>query len=82
MRSPFPEEANRKLACPLVSIHFPPTETSRNNLLQELVSDEMIKVTGNTVIDALHLEIERQASPENQAPLKSKLTEAIGQLTF
>ena len=78
MRSPFPEEANRKLACPLVSIHFPPTETSRSNLLKELVSDEMIKVTGNTVIDALHLEIERQASPENQAPLKSKLTEAIG----
>ena len=78
MRSPFPEEANRKLACPLVSIHFPPTETSRSNLLKELVGDEMIKVTGNTVIDALHLEIERQASPENQAPLKSKLTEAIG----
>ena len=78
MRSPFPEEANRKLACPLVSLHFPPTETSRNNLLKELVSDQMIKVTGNTVIDALHLEIERQASPENQAPLKSMLTEAIG----
>ena len=35
MRSPFPEEANRKLACPLVSLHFPPTETSEKNLLHE-----------------------------------------------
>ena len=78
MRSPFPEEANRKLACPLVSLHFPPTENSRRNLLHEHVADDSILVTGNTVIDALQLEISRQSSPDVLAPLKSKLIEAIG----
>ena len=79
MRSPFPEEANRKLACPLVSLHFPPTETSEKNLLHEHVDSAKIKVTGNTVIDALHIEIERQKSADNQGPLKTKLTELIGE---
>lgn len=79
MRSPFPEEANRKLACPLVSLHFPPTENSKNNLTHEHVDESIIHVTGNTVIDALHLEIARQESDENQAPLKAKLIEAIGE---
>lgn len=79
MRSPFPEEANRKLACPLVSLHFPPTENSKANLLRELVDESQTFVTGNTVIDALHLEVQRQRSAENQAPLKAKLIEAIGE---
>ena len=79
MRSPFPEEANRKLACPLVSLHFPPTENSRRNLLHEHVADDSILVTGNTVIDALQLEISRQSSTDVLAPLKSSLIEAIGE---
>ena len=79
MRSPFPEEANRKLACPLVSLHFPPTENSKANLVRELVDESSITVTGNTVIDALHLEIERQKTAGNQEPLKAKLVEAIGE---
>lgn len=79
MRSPFPEEANRKLACPLVSLHFPPTENSKNNLTREHIDESIVHVTGNTVIDALHLEIARQESAENQAPLKAKLIEAIGE---
>lgn len=79
MRSPFPEEANRKLACPLVSLHFPPTENSKNNLTREHVDDSIIHVTGNTVIDALHLETSRQEVEENRAPLKARLVEAIGE---
>jgi len=75
MRSPFPEEANRKLACPLVSLHFPPTETSEKNLLHEHVDAASITVTGNTVIDALHIEIERQKSTDNA----EKLIELIGE---
>jgi UDP-N-acetylglucosamine 2-epimerase (non-hydrolysing) len=51
--SPWPEEMNRKLAGQLSSLHFPPTTTSRQNLLREGVSDRDIEVTGNTVIDAL-----------------------------
>ena len=79
IRSPFPEEANRKLACPLVNLHFPPTETSRDNLLRESIDEDSIHVTGNTVIDALHLEIERQKQPAAQMELKSKLADVIGE---
>lgn len=53
MYSPFPEEANRSLVGRLTSFHFAPTETARQNLLRENVSDDKIWVTGNTVIDAL-----------------------------
>jgi UDP-N-acetylglucosamine 2-epimerase (non-hydrolysing) len=54
--SPFPEEVNRRLATPLVRFHFAPTESAREALLREGVSDEAIRVTGNTVIDALMME--------------------------
>nr|WP_273009186.1 UDP-N-acetylglucosamine 2-epimerase (non-hydrolyzing) [Spongiibacter tropicus] len=51
--SPWPEEGNRKLTGALATLHFAPTETSRQNLLNEGVGEERILVTGNTVIDAL-----------------------------
>ena len=51
--SPWPEEANRVLVSRLAKWHFCPTETNRNNLLQEGVDPTMVFVTGNTVIDAL-----------------------------
>ena len=51
--SPFPEEMNRKLTGAMASIHFAPTPTAKNNLLQEHVNPANIYVTGNTVIDAL-----------------------------
>ena len=51
--SPYPEEMNRKLTGVLTDLHFAPTETARQNLLQENVLPESIFVTGNTVIDAL-----------------------------
>ncbi|WP_290368708.1 non-hydrolyzing UDP-N-acetylglucosamine 2-epimerase [Vibrio stylophorae] len=53
--SPWPEEANRKLTAALTQFHFAPTDNSKNNLLNENISPELISVTGNTVIDALHL---------------------------
>lgn len=53
MQNPFPEEANRVIAGRLARWHFAPTESSRQNLLREGVSDAAIFVTGNTVIDAL-----------------------------
>lgn len=52
-RSPFPEEVNRSIAGRICDVHFAPTETSKENLLKENVPKEAIKVTGNTVIDAL-----------------------------
>jgi UDP-N-acetylglucosamine 2-epimerase (non-hydrolysing) len=60
--SPFPEEANRRLAAPLVTLHFAPTESARHALLKEGVSDASIAVTGNTVIDALLTEVAAQAA--------------------
>lgn len=51
---PFPEEINRKVAGAVADLHFAPTEWSRQNLLKEGIPDSIIRVTGNTVIDALH----------------------------
>jgi UDP-N-acetylglucosamine 2-epimerase (non-hydrolysing) len=51
--APFPEEINRRMASVLTDLHFSPTETARQNLLREGVPAESIHVTGNTVIDAL-----------------------------
>jgi UDP-N-acetylglucosamine 2-epimerase (non-hydrolysing) len=51
---PFPEEINRRVAGVMADLHFAPTEWARNNLLKEGVPDEIIKVTGNTIIDALN----------------------------
>jgi UDP-N-acetylglucosamine 2-epimerase (non-hydrolysing) len=53
LRNPFPEELNRVVAGLVARIHFAPTETARQNLLNERTPDERIIVTGNTVIDAL-----------------------------
>lgn len=59
LQSPWPEEANRVLTSRITELHFAPTETSRNNLLHEHISEEKIVVTGNTVIDALFLALEK-----------------------
>lgn len=53
--APFPEEINRQITGRIADLHFAPTETSKNNLLREGVPTSNILVTGNTVIDALHL---------------------------
>jgi UDP-N-acetylglucosamine 2-epimerase len=53
MSSPWPEEMNRKLTADLVDLHFPPTATSRDNLVREGIDPARIHVTGNTGIDAL-----------------------------
>lgn len=51
--SPFPEEMNRQLTGRISDLNFSPTEQNRQNLLKENVSDNIIYITGNTVIDAL-----------------------------
>jgi len=50
---PFPEEINRRISGVIADLHFAPTERARQNLLREGVPDHNIRVTGNTVIDAL-----------------------------
>ncbi|MEV0891286.1 UDP-N-acetylglucosamine 2-epimerase (non-hydrolyzing) [Promicromonospora sp. MEB111] len=60
--SPFPEEANRKITSQIASLHLAPTLRSLANLVAEGVQLEDIAVTGNTVIDALYMAVERRTA--------------------
>jgi UDP-N-acetylglucosamine 2-epimerase (non-hydrolysing) len=75
--SPFPEEANRRLAAPLVALHFAPTDGARAALLREAVPEDTISVTGNTVIDALRVEVATQAG---DAALQARIHEEMSRL--
>ena len=57
--SPWPEEVNRQITGRIATYHFAPTSLSKDNLLQEGISGEQIIVTGNTVIDALYMVVEK-----------------------
>ena len=57
--SPWPEEMNRQLTGRIATYHFAPTPLSRQNLLTEAVQESHITVTGNTVIDALYMVVEK-----------------------
>lgn len=63
--SPWPEEMNRQLTSRIASWHFSPTPLSRENLLRENIPGERILVTGNTVIDALYMVVERINTDHN-----------------
>lgn len=73
MYSPFPEEANRRVAAPLMALHFPPTSVSEQNLQRENLPPSEIHVTGNTVIDALFLEIGKQQQDAVRAEIDRTL---------
>ena len=60
---PFPEEINRRVAGVTADLHFAPTEWSKQNLLREGINELIIKVTGNTVIDALQF-VSKQPEPQ------------------
>jgi UDP-N-acetylglucosamine 2-epimerase (non-hydrolysing) len=55
IQAPFPEEYNRQSTGIIADYHFAPTDLSKQNLLAEGKNKDTIIVTGNTVIDALHL---------------------------
>ncbi|MCC9643756.1 UDP-N-acetylglucosamine 2-epimerase (non-hydrolyzing) [Rhodopirellula sp. JC740] len=77
LASPFPEEANRVLASPISTLHFAPTEVSQANLLREHIDASKIHVTGNTVIDALHLEVQQQSDPAVAAKINEELSSVL-----
>ena len=68
--SPFPEEINRQIASRVCDYHFAPTETSKQNLLDENIAEASILVTGNTVIDAL-LESVKKVNQKPSAYIQS-----------
>ena len=53
--SPYPEEMNRAVIDLMADLHFPPTESTRQNLLRAGVDESSITVTGNTAVDAIVL---------------------------
>jgi UDP-N-acetylglucosamine 2-epimerase (non-hydrolysing) len=67
---PFPEEINRRVAGVTADLHFAPTEWAKNNLLHEGIDASLIRVTGNTVIDALQF-VAKQAEPAEISELIS-----------
>ncbi len=69
---PFPEEINRRMAGVIADLHFAPTEWAKQNLLREGISEKVISVTGNPVIDALQF-VAKQPDPEEIVQLLSKL---------
>lgn len=72
--SPWPEEMNRLITGRIATYHFSPTLLSCRNLLDEGVKKDTITVTGNTVIDALYLVIDKIKSNE---ALDSELVEIL-----
>jgi len=67
---PFPEEIHRRVAGVVADFHFAPTEQAKRNLLRDGISNQAVSVTGNTVIDALHLVVNLPYSPAT-SPLKN-----------
>lgn len=57
--SPWPEEMNRQITGRIATYHFAPTPLSKQNLLAENVKLKQITVTGNTVIDALYMVVDK-----------------------
>ena len=75
--SPWPEEMNRQITGRIATYHFAPTALSRRNLLEERVRPESVVVTGNTVIDALYMVVDKIRHDDNlNFSLRDELREA------
>ena len=72
--SPFPEEANRQITGVLADFHFAPTQSAKQNLIKEGKNPNSIIVTGNTVIDALFLMIDKI---EKNVNLRDEITSIL-----
>ena len=72
--APWPEEMNRQITGRIAAYDFAPTPLSQENLLQENIPIERITVTGNTVIDALHIVVDRI---KEDASLRRKLEKKL-----
>ena len=75
--SPWPEEMNRQITGRIATYNFSPTSLSRENLLREAAMGQ-IYVTGNTVIDALHMVVSRLKEDESLCSLQETVLSAAG----
>jgi UDP-N-acetylglucosamine 2-epimerase (non-hydrolysing) len=79
LNSPFPEELNRQIVSKIASVHFAPTEMCKSNLQAEKIEAKKIFVTGNTVIDALNIVLNKiQADKELNTELMGNLDRLLG----
>lgn len=77
--SPWPEEMNRQITGRIATYNFAPTLLSRENLVKENVNSSSIIVTGNTVIDALHIVVNKIKSSKS---LDLQLEQILGQAGY
>lgn len=77
--SPWPEEMNRLMTGRIATYHFAPTPLAKSNLMRENVSEERILVTGNTVIDALYMVVDKI---KNDKSLQEGLCESLLQAGY
>lgn len=75
--SPWPEEINRQITSRIATYNFAPTHLSKQNLIQEHIREDSVTVTGNTVIDALYMVVDRiKNKPELNNELEQNLLKA------
>ncbi|MDE6484475.1 MAG: UDP-N-acetylglucosamine 2-epimerase (non-hydrolyzing) [Duncaniella sp.] len=72
--SPWPEEINRQITSRIATYNFAPTPLSQSNLVAERVDPKSITVTGNTVIDALYMVVDKI---KDDGQLRSRLHEEL-----
>src|SRR5574344_1230318 len=75
--SPWPEEMNRQITGRIATYNFSPTSLSENNLLEEKAQGK-IYVTGNTVIDALHMVVDKLKTDSTLASEQDKVLAKAG----
>lgn len=75
--SPWPEEMNRQITGRIATYNFSPTPLSEKNLKDEKAQGKIF-VTGNTVIDALHMVVERLKNDKALAAEQAKVLLAAG----
>lgn len=75
--SPWPEEMNRQVTGRIADFNFSPTPLSERNLLEEKAHGQIV-VTGNTVIDALHMVVDKLKSDAALAAEQDEVLRAAG----
>ncbi len=76
--SPWPEEMNRQITGRIAKYNFSPTKLSKENLLKENIREDRIVITGNTVIDSIHLVLNQIEKNRNIETTISSLLIKLG----
>lgn len=77
MYSPWPEEMNRQITSRIATYNFAPTPLSESNLKDEKAQGQMF-VTGNTVIDALHMVVDKLKTDSELAAKQQEILRCSG----